>query len=57
MRPNIACRSWRLTSSCSSTSRSAIVLKASAKLGELVLPADVDARVEPAVGERLRAAA
>ena len=28
-RPNIACRSWRFTSSCSWTSRSAIVLNAS----------------------------
>ena len=36
MRPNIACRSFFRTSSCSSTSLSAMLLKASAELADLV---------------------
>ena len=56
MRPNIACRSCRLTSSCSSTRRSAIVLKASPRSPSSSSRSDVDARVELAGGDGLRAA-
>ncbi len=54
MRPNITCRSCLRISSCSSTSLSAIELKESPELPDLVFAGEMDARLHVARCQRPR---